>query len=235
MNRPWSGLGIRIVSAIRVRQTRKRLRQPGPLGDFYRAGGNALLYTGLPLNQDDRVIDAGGYHGEWTAGILTRYGCSVDLFEPTPQFVEHCNSLFAMNQRVKINAAALGAKPGKTRFALSGVGTSAYAVKKQEQTFEAEVDGINTYFQQLVADGLLQEEPGAIGCMKLNIEGGEYEVLESLLSSNTIDRYRSLLIQFHRQPENYHERYEQIVDQMSKTHTRQWCFPFVWERWDLHI
>ncbi len=77
--RLWIGLGSRIVTAIQQRAERKRLNALGPIGDFYRTDGNRLLYDGLPLGQDDWVIDSGGYEGEWTAGMLTRYGCHSEL------------------------------------------------------------------------------------------------------------------------------------------------------------
>ena len=51
--RAWNGLGGRIIAAIQDRAERKHLAAPGPIGDFYRAGGNSLLYQNLPLGQDD--------------------------------------------------------------------------------------------------------------------------------------------------------------------------------------
>ena len=82
--RPWSGLGGRIIAAIQDRAERKRIAAPGPIGDFYRAGGNNRLHDDLPLGQDNLDIDAGGYQGEWTAEMVTRYGCHSELFEPPP-------------------------------------------------------------------------------------------------------------------------------------------------------
>ena len=61
--KPWSGLGGQIIAVIKDQALRKRLAADGPIGDFYRAGDNILLYVELPLGQDDLVIDAGGYKG----------------------------------------------------------------------------------------------------------------------------------------------------------------------------
>jgi len=77
-----SGLGSRIIAAIEQRQERNRLQDRSGLGDFYRNGGNTQLYRDLPLNEADIVLDVGGYHGEWTSGIMIRYGCRSIVFEP---------------------------------------------------------------------------------------------------------------------------------------------------------
>jgi hypothetical protein len=53
----------------------------------------------------------------------------------------------------------------------------------------------------------LPDEGGAIGCLKLNIEGGEYEVLEALINRGEIGSFRCLLIQFHRQPVGFLRRH----------------------------
>jgi len=55
----WSGLGSRIIATIVHRAERKRLQAEDSSGDFYRHGGNALLFENLLLCQDDLVLDAG--------------------------------------------------------------------------------------------------------------------------------------------------------------------------------
>ena len=93
-------MGEIIVKRIEARQERLRLSDSGPLGAFYRAGGNNLLFKDLPISKDDLVIDAGGYFGHWTAGIITRYGCHSEIFEPVPAFAQMCTELFQHNRRV---------------------------------------------------------------------------------------------------------------------------------------
>lgn len=230
---PWRGLGERTVATVERLQVRRRLTDPSPLGDFYRAGGNALLYQDLPLTDTDRVLDAGGFHGEWTAGILVRYGCYCDLFEPAPEFMNLCSALLNRNPRVNLYPAALGGRERILRFTLAGSGTSAFTEQKEVFGFDAPVVAINAYLDRLRHQGLSPDIPGALGCLKLNIEGGEYEVLETLLNSGVVDRFRCLLIQFHRQPEGYAIRYQRITRDLARTHSRVWGFPYVWERWDL--
>lgn len=232
--RLWNGLGSRIIAAIQQRAEHKRLNAEGPIGDFYRAGGNRLLYDNLPLSQDDLVIDAGGYEGEWTAGMLTRYGCRSELFEPVPAFAEQCRERYQHNARVRVHQAALGASNRTTQFSLAADGTSEFRGSASTDGFEARVQAVSDLLSTLDGEQRLQSGAGAVGVLKLNIEGGEYDVLESLLETGDIARMRCLLIQFHRQPAGWERRYEQIVEGFGSTHQRIWGFPMVWEKWFLN-
>ena len=86
-------LGQKIIDVIESRRDRQRKSQPGAVGQFWRDGGNALLYD-LPVTTGSLVIDAGGYEGEWSAGMISRYGCRSQVFEPVPAFFEHCQTYF---------------------------------------------------------------------------------------------------------------------------------------------
>lgn len=140
--RPWSGLGGRIITAIQDRSERKRLAASGPIGDFYRAGGNDLIQDDLPLEQDGLVIDAGGYHGEWTAEMLTRYGCHSELFEPVPAFAKQCRVRYQHNARVRVHQAALGGSNRTTQFSFAENGTSECRGPVDAAQFEARVQVI---------------------------------------------------------------------------------------------
>ena len=227
----FSGFGSRVVAAIQARAKRKRLTASGPIGDFYRGGGNNQLYADLHLCQADLVIDAGGYKGEWTAGMLTRYGCRCELFEPVPAFAEDCRTLYLFNDRVRVHQAALGGSNRTTTFSLADNGTSEFRGAADSDSFSAEVRGISDLLSALDTAGDLSPGAGAVGVLKLNIEGGEYEVLENLLETGAIDRMRCLLIQFHRQPQGWEARYQRIVDGLRKTHEPIWRYPMVWEKW----
>ena len=135
----WSGLGSRVVTAIQGRAERKRLAASGPIGDFYRGGGNIQLYAELPLTQDDLVLDAGGYQGEWTAGMLVRYGCRSQIFEPVPHFAQHCCDMYQNNARVRVHQAALGGNKRTTRFNLADNGTSEFKGSAASDVFTCEV------------------------------------------------------------------------------------------------
>jgi len=215
-------LGQRIVNAIEARRDRKRKSAPGPHGDFYRHGGNELLYD-VPVTTGSLVIDAGGYEGEWTATMIARYGCRSEVFEPVPSYADHCKRLFGRNTLVRVHAAALGGSSRMTKFSFAANGTSEFRNTEDSNFIEASVVDVSQVFDQL------GDEP--VACLKLNIEGGEYEVLERLLDTNQISCCKSLLIQFHHQPEGWEQRLKDIEARLQATHAREWSYPIVWEKW----
>jgi len=195
---------------------------PWPHGDFYRNGGNELLYD-VPVSTGSLVIDAGGYEGEWTATMIARYGCRSEVFEPVPSYADHCKRLFGRNTLVRVHAAALGGSSRMTKFSFAANGTSEFRTTEDSDIVEAPVVDVSLIFEQLGEE--------TVACLKLNIEGGEYEVLERLLDTNQIIRCKSLLIQFHHQPEGWEQRRKDIEARLQGTHARKWCYPMVWEKW----
>lgn len=216
------GLGERIIQAIERRRDRKQKAASGPHGDFFRSGGNELLYD-VPVSTGDLVIDAGGYEGEWSARMIAKYGCQVEIFEPVPHFAEFCRKFFEKNSMVRVHAVALGGAARVAQFNLAANGTSEFTSLEDVNVFEAAVVDVLT-----VLDGL---NGNTVGCLKLNIEGGEYEVLERLIEENRMGDFRCLLVQFHHAPADWERRREAILVKLQRTHRLEWGFPMVWEKW----
>ena len=73
-----------------------------------------------------------------------------------------------------------------------------------------------------------------IDLIKINIEGGEYELLESLIENNLIKIFTNIQVQFHDfLLEDGKERMNKIQEHLSKTHQLTYQYEFVWENWKL--
>ena len=72
-----------------------------------------------------------------------------------------------------------------------------------------------------------------IDLLKLNVEGMEYEILESLLDSGSAARFANIQVQFHTVAPDWKARYDAIAEGLSKTHEITWRAPWVWENWKL--
>lgn len=215
-------LGEFIINAINARRDRKRKNTQGSYGDFYRNGGNELLYD-VPVQTGDLIIDAGGYEGKWTATMVSRYGCQSEIFEPVPRYAAQCEAQFERNSLVRVHIAALGGSSRMTKFSIADSGTSEFRATESADIIDATVVDVSQVFDRLGEE--------LVSCLKLNIEGGEYEVLERLLDTNQITRCGSLLIQFHAQPEGWAARKKAIELRLRATHHRSWCYPMIWEKW----
>lgn len=216
------GMGEKIVQLIQKRQEKKRLSAAGEFGLFWRNGGNEQTVSNLPIVSESLVIDIGAYKGEWASEILSRYGCHIILFEPVPEFAKNLKGHFVSNKRVRVYDYALGDSDRHSEFVIKDNGSSLYAVKGS-RLVDVRVRDINSVFAELKID--------KVACLKMNIEGAEYEVLNSLIDSGTINCCDSLLIQFHKQPEGYNEKLKSIHNSLSLSYSLEWSYPFIWELW----
>ena len=153
---------------------------------------------------------------------MARYGAKVVVFEPVPVFYQGLRIHYVGNDRVSVRATALARTAGKASIAFSDNGSSIFG--KQASMLEIDLESLEDY--------ILSEGISTIACLKLNIEGSEYDVLEGLIERRLIHRISCLLIQFHTIEERSKLRRSEIQAQLAKTHTKVFDYPFVWERWD---
>jgi hypothetical protein len=72
-----------------------------------------------------------------------------------------------------------------------------------------------------------------IDLMKINIEGGEFDVLPSLIKSGDISKVKNLQVQFHNFVEDAVNKRRLIRGNLEKTHSEMWNYEFIWESWRL--
>ena len=199
-------------------------RAPGPWGDWHREDGVGQFWRDLPATSDDVAIDAGGHVGDWTGQIVCKYGCKVLVFEPIPEYCAQIRRRFSNNARVKIMEAGLAGHNGKESFVMDGLATSLFPTRATGNAVTVELLDVGDVFAQ---NGLSD-----VACMKINIEGGEYELLERMLQLDLARRVRSYLIQFHSSAPDYDARHKRIREGLARSHRMVFAYPHVWERWD---
>jgi hypothetical protein len=71
-----------------------------------------------------------------------------------------------------------------------------------------------------------------IALCKINIEGGEYQLLAHIVNSGAINNIANLQVQFHRiEGMDTDEAYWLLSERLVETHDLEWRVPFVWESW----
>ena len=70
-----------------------------------------------------------------------------------------------------------------------------------------------------------------IDLMKINIEGGEYELLDRMLEENLVKVVDNLQIQFHDISPESHSRMMTIQKGLERTHSPTYQYRFIWENW----
>ncbi len=185
--------------------------------------GDETLRLDYPLDAESTVVDLGGYEGAWSASIFSRYGCTIHVFEPVPAFAEEIETRFSGNSRVTVHEFGLSDRTREETLSLDGDGSSLHRSGGPTQRVQL----------RRAADFLSDQGLDRIHLMKINIEGGEYDLLEHLLDTDWIRRIDDLQVQFHDFLPDAIERMHRIQERLQLTHRPTWRYPLVWENWRL--
>ena len=186
---------------------------------WYAGAGEARRFR-YPFDSASVVIDGGGFRGDFAAGVLSSGVGRVLIFEPIPAFQEILRARFEADGRVEVIPLGLAGRDGRALFAEAGEASGALG---RGPTTEVKLIDLYPFLQ---AHGIED-----VQLLKLNIEGGEYDVLEGLLRHGRVIHFRFLAIQFHRQAADSVARRDAIRAALSATHEEMWNFPWVWESW----
>ena len=211
-----------------IRKVAKRLRSelfPTEHTKMFRKwctdGGDEKLRFDYNLNKNSLVVDLGGYQGQWASDIFSRYLCNVLVFEPVSEFAKQIKTRFSKNSEIKVFQYGLGGSTRDVSISLCGTGSSVF----RNSTEKENVTIVDVY------DWFSSNRIEAIDLMKINIEGGEYELLERMIETGLISEIGDLQIQFHNIALDSENRMLAIQGALEKTHGLTYQYKFVWENW----
>jgi FkbM family methyltransferase len=186
--------------------------------------GDDTLRLDYELDENSVVFDIGGYKGEFVSSIFNKYGSLIYVFEPVPEYYNIIIRKFSQNRKVLSYCFGLSAKSGETRISLADNSSSLF------------INGRNTIDIKLksITEFIEENKIEKIDLAKINIEGSEYDLLESLIQNGLIERFRNIQVQFHDFIiPNARTRMNAIQQELSKTHELTWQYEFIWENWKL--
>lgn len=181
--------------------------------------GERLRYE-YALRPGSVVVDAGGYLGDFATEITARYHAKVYVYEPIPEYCQTIEQRLGANPNIKIVCAGLGDADEHIPMSIAGESTSAH---QGTADTTAQIRAFDTEMNRL---GIQH-----IDLLKINIEGGEYALLDHLIATGWIDRIGDLQVQFHDFVPDAHAKRDRLRKQLCKTHETTYCVPFVWENW----
>lgn len=191
---------------------------------WFAVHGDQTLRLNYDLNPDSLVFDLGGFKGEFAADIYNKYQSNIFIFEPVSRFYEIIVNTFMGNEKVRVFKYGLASEDGF--FDISDSDNSSSIFIKSEKSERIELKSISSF--------LTENHIEKVDLIKINIEGGEYDVLESLLQENKIQLFQNIQVQFHDFIiENASERMHAIQKELAKTHELTYQFEFVWENWKI--
>lgn len=194
------------------------------LKQWYADQGDKSLRVNFPtLGKDSVVFDVGGHVGQWASEVYCRYSSQVFVFEPIADHVAELNRRFSPNPSIRVEPFGLSGESKTISISCEGVESSAFKTQQASKNIEVQLVDVKSYCDEKLIE--------RIDLMKINIEGGEYELLDRIVDSGLIKRIGILHIQFHDFVPKANQLVETIREKLMHTHECKWTYPFVWECW----
>tara|TARA_B110000003_G_C16500953_1_gene477379 strand:- start:40 stop:687 length:648 start_codon:yes stop_codon:yes gene_type:complete len=190
---------------------------------WIKSGGDDKYRYDFDLNKKSLVLDFGGYKGQWASDIYSKYNCKIIIFEPVQEFYLKIQQRFKLNKNISVNCFALGKNNRDEKIYLNADGSSLYVASENYELIKY-ID-LSTFFNE---NKICQ-----VDLIKINIEGGEYELLNTLINTSLISKIKHIQVQFHNINENSNYEMNLISDKLKKTHNLNFDFEFIWQDWTL--
>jgi FkbM family methyltransferase len=184
--------------------------------------GDATHRMNYPLQPSSLVLDVGGYRGDFAEAINRRYGCTVYIFEPVESFYESIKDRFKSNENITVFNYGLSSKEELQEISLEGDASSIF--KTGNQTESIRLRSAVEVFEELNINN--------VDLIKINIEGGEFPLMDHLIESSLVNRLRDIQVQFHSFVDDAIIKRHNIRQSLKQTHLLTYDYAFVWENWE---
>ncbi len=192
-------------------------------GRWLSDNGDSIHRLNYDLNESSIVFDLGGYKGEWAENIFQKYKSKIYVFEPVFEFYKGIKDKFNSNSNIFSFCYGLGPRDESVDISLTSDSSSVFNTEGKKETIQ---------FKEF-AKFIDEHNINNIDLMKVNIEGGEYELLEYLMHKDLFFIFKNIQVQFHRFIPECAERRNKIRECLSKTHELTYDYEFIWENWKL--
>jgi FkbM family methyltransferase len=143
------------------------------------------------VNEGDVVVDIGGNLGLFSYYALCKGAKQVYCFEPSPQCCDCMNENFNFPNLI-IEEAAVGINNGEITFNIdteSSINSSAFYTSGNSQTITCKSINLNDYIKINNVE--------KIDYLKIDCEGAEYEIIESLDEQYLSNNINKICLEYH--------------------------------------
>lgn len=214
-----------VLKILLLPQKKQKSELEASIEKWYSDPGHETRRFDYDLNSNSLVFDVGGYEGQWASDIYARYNCRIFVFEPYLPFADKIEQRFQKNNQVTVFKSGLGSVNETISFANMGDASSGLRPgQKSEQVCIKSITGF-----------IWENNISSVDLIKINIEGGEYDLLESMIESKVLGCFKNIQVQFHDFVEHANERMAAIQQELEKTHVLTYQYKYVWENWRLKV
>jgi FkbM family methyltransferase len=194
-----------------------------PIQQWFRDKGDQTHRLQYDLTENSIVFDLGGYRGDWSQSIHDLYNPSIYIFEPIPFLAINIQKRFSENQKIKVYDFGLSSETKELQINFSNDGSSFNTKGIGSNLIDCKVKSIKDFIKE--------NDISEIDLMKINVEGDEFPILNSLIESDLITIIKNVQVQFHSFIPNSSIMRDEIHDNLRKSHDITYNYEFVWENW----
>ena len=143
------------------------------------------------------------------------------MFEPVRQFAQALSGRFEKNDDIEVHQFGLGAVAETQTIYIHGAGSSTR--RRRGEAEEIRIIDVQQWFDE--------NQITSVALMKVNIEGGEYDLLDRMIETGLVESVGNIQVQFHNFTVDARRRMERIQTALQRTHTLSYQYCFVWENW----
>tara|TARA_R100001509_G_C4873191_1_gene217490 strand:- start:964 stop:1560 length:597 start_codon:yes stop_codon:yes gene_type:complete len=189
---------------------------------WFRDRGDHTHNITYDLNENSVVMDLGGYTGVWAQQMINKYNPNMYILEPIGEFYNVMVDKFRSNNKVRLMNVGASTENKTDELFMSKDGTSSNL--KDGKAVEVEFYNMKTILNKWNLN--------TVDLIQINIEGDEYPLLEDMLKSGIINKFKNIQIQFHLGVDNDRERRDKIREGLENNGFKEkFNYPFVWESW----
>lgn len=182
------------------------------------------LMLNYDLNEDSIVFDVGGYKGQGASDIFSMYSPTIYIFEPRAEYALAIEKRFKKNNKIKVFDFGLSNKKSDDYIYFNDDGSTLFLKNNRKE--KVRLESISDF----IKNGNIKK----IDLLKLNIEGGEYDVLDDLINSGSLSMITDIQIQFHNFFPDAKKKMLDIRERLRKTHHLTYQYEFVMENWKIN-
>lgn len=191
------------------------------INQWFSDNGDNTHSINYDLNEDSIIMDLGGYTGVWVDKMINRYNPNVYVVEPIKKFFNVMEDKFNSNNKVNLLNLGVSNENKKDVIYLGGDGSSS---RGNGTPVDVELVTMDKLLDLWGLDG--------VDLLQINIEGEEYPLLEHMLETKVINRFKNIQIQFHMNYPNFIEKRDKIREGLIQNgFIERYNYNFVWESW----
>ncbi|MCK5819850.1 MAG: FkbM family methyltransferase [Psychromonas sp.] len=156
--------------------------------------------------------------------MYNKYQANIYIFEPVLGFYNQIKKRFLDNAKIHTYNYGLSDVNEKIDICIDNDASS---------TKITDIEMSESIQLKSIVEFIENNRIHKIDLIKINIEGGEFDLLPSLLDHEIITKVDNLQIQFHEFIENSETKRNNIRKQLEKTHELTYDYYFIWENWKI--